>query len=59
MSFKLDDVDVDFLDEKELDMLIKKEFPISRIQQVKDVYVFCCFTGLAFTDVKSLCKEDI
>jgi site-specific recombinase XerD len=59
VSFKLEDVDVDFLDEKELNNLMKKKFNISRIQQVKDVYVFCCFTGLAFTDVKSLSKEDI
>ncbi len=59
MSYKWDVVDLDFLDEKELDMLIKKVFPIERIQQVKDVYIFCCFTGLAFVDVKSLCKQDI
>ena len=59
VKLKLDDVDVAYLDEKELDMLVKKEFNIGRIQQVKDVYVFCCFTGMAFSDVKSFCKEDI
>ncbi|KAF0128140.1 MAG: bacteriophage integrase [Bacteroidetes bacterium] len=59
ISFKLEDVDLDFLDEKELDMLIKKVFTIERIQQVKDVYIFCCFTGLAFVDVHSLCQQDL
>ena len=59
IKLKLDDVDVAYLDEKELDMLVRKEFKIGRIQQVKDVYVFCCFTGMAFSDVKSFCKEDI
>lgn len=59
IKLKLDDVDVAYLNEKELNMLIKKEFKIDRIQQVKDVYVFCCFTGMAFSDVKSFCKDDI
>jgi len=59
ISFKLDEVDLDFLDEKELEMLINREFAIERIQQVKDVYIFCCFTGLAFVDVQSLCPQDI
>jgi site-specific recombinase XerD len=59
MSFRKDAVDMDFMDAKELERLMKKNFDIDRIQQVKDVYVFCCFTGLAFSDVKSLCKQDI
>ena len=59
ISYKLDEVDLDYLDEKELDILINKQFNIERIQQVKDVYIFCCLTGLAFIDVKSLCSQDI
>ena len=50
---------MDFLTEKELETLIKKEFVIERLQQVKEVYLFCCFTGLAFVDVKSLIYSDI
>lgn len=58
-KIKLDDVEVDYLDEKELALLMRREFGIKRIEQVKDVYVFCCFTGMAFSDVKSFNKEDI
>lgn len=36
-----------------------KEFTIKRIAQVRDVFVFCCFTGLAFIDVKTLTPKDI
>ena len=32
---------------------------VAIIQQVKDTYLFCCFTGLAFIDVKSLGYSDI
>jgi len=59
IKFHLDDVDLAFLDEAELNSLMKKQFTIERMQQVKDVYLFCCFTGLAFVDEASLSAEDI
>ncbi|NVO21554.1 MAG: site-specific integrase, partial [Bacteroidetes bacterium] len=59
IKFHLDDVDLDYLNESELNALINKEFKIERVNQVRDVYLFCCFTGLAFVDVKSLCQDDI
>jgi site-specific recombinase XerD len=59
IKFRLDDVDLAYLDAKELDKLMKKHFAIDRMQQVKDVYLFCCFTGLAFVDVSTLNSEDI
>jgi site-specific recombinase XerD len=59
IKFHLDDVNMDFLDENELNALINKNFEILRLQQVKDVYLFCCFTGLAFVDVSSLEAKDI
>jgi len=31
---------------------------VERLELVKDVYIFCCFTGLAFVDVKSLSQTD-
>lgn len=30
-----------------------------RIQQVKDVFLFCCFTGLAFKDIQQLKPEHL
>jgi len=59
IKFRLDDVDMDFLNEEELNRIMKKKFDFERLQQVKDVYLFCCFTGLAFADVKSLVYSDI
>ncbi|MGN6398715.1 MAG: site-specific integrase [Mucilaginibacter sp.] len=32
---------------------------ISRLREVRDVYVFCCFTGFAYSDVYHLTPEDI
>jgi len=59
VTYHLDDVDMDFLDEQELTALLKKQFKFERLQQVKDTCLFCCFTGLAFIDVKNLIYSDI
>lgn len=32
---------------------------LPRLEQVRDVYLFCCFTGLAFTDVMQLTANNI
>jgi site-specific recombinase XerD len=59
IKYRLEDVDGPYLNLEELNSLIKKHIPINRTAQVRDVFVFCCFTGLAFIDVKSLCFKDI
>ena len=48
-----------FITQEELECLYYKEITIPRLEIVKDVYIFCCFTGLAFIDVKSLRPEHI
>jgi site-specific recombinase XerD len=44
----------DHLTEEELTLLQEKEFGIERLEQVRDVFVFCCYTGLAYADVHKL-----
>jgi site-specific recombinase XerD len=52
-------VEKDFLTERELQLIEKKEFSIERLTIVKDIFVFCCYTGLAYVDVMNLGKENI
>jgi len=59
IKLKTQEVEKPFLNKIELENLINKEFSIKRIEQVKDVFVFCCFTGLAFVDVKGLTPNDV
>jgi site-specific recombinase XerD len=56
---KSKEVDREYLLEHELKAIEEKEFQIHRLQQVKDVFVFCCYTGLAYVDVAKLSKENI
>ncbi|MDO7172569.1 site-specific integrase [Mariniflexile sp. AS56] len=56
---KLKIVDREFLTEIEIQNIINKEFSATRLNQVKDIFIFCCFTGLAYADVKKLNNDDI
>jgi len=59
LKLRLEEVDRPFLSESELNTIMNKIFTIQRVAQVRDVFVFCCFTGLAFVDVKSFNLKDI
>ena len=50
---------VEFLSKEEIQKLVEKELTIKRLDQVKDIFIFSCFTGLAYADVKKLSKNDI
>lgn len=49
----------EFLDQEELDLLHKKEFSIKRLEEVRDCYLFSCYTGYAYSDAEALTPEDI
>ena len=59
IHFKQEEVNVEFLSREELDILMNKEFAIQRLEQVRDIFVFCCFTALAFVDVQQLSREHL
>jgi Site-specific recombinase XerD len=48
-----------FLTEDEMHNIITKKFSSVRINQVRDIFIFCCYTGLAFADVKKLKASEI
>jgi site-specific recombinase XerD len=56
---KMDTVNREILTQHELQLLIEKEFSIKRLEEIKDVFLFCCFTGLAYVDVKKLSGDSI
>lgn len=59
IRFKQEEVNVEFLSREELDILMNKEFTIKRLEQVRDIFVFCCFTALTFVDVQQLSREHL
>jgi len=56
---KLKVIEREFLTEEEIQKIIDLEFKMERLDQVRDIFIFCCFTGLAYADVKKLNRGDI
>lgn len=56
---KFEDVEQEYLNEEELRQLMSKEIANQRLSVIRDVFVFCCFTGLAYSDVEKLSPEHI
>ena len=49
----------EFLTAEELIKIENKEFSIQRLQQVKDLFIFSCYTGLSYIDVMNLSTENV
>jgi site-specific recombinase XerD len=47
------------LTQHELDMIANKKLSIERLAQVRDIFVFCCYTGLSYADVRKLKRNEI
>jgi len=59
LKLKTVEVEKEFLTKEELDKLIQTNFPVERLELVKNIFLFCCFTGLAYIDVFTLSANDI
>ena len=54
LKLKMEPVDKDYLTKEELHAIQSKKITIERIDQVRDIFVFCCYTGLAYVDSRLL-----
>ena len=48
-----------FLYEEELRAVMNKEFSIARLIRVRDIFLFSCFTGLAYADVRKIGPRNV
>ena len=56
---KVKQTDRNYLTQSELQDIINKEIRIQRLELVRDMFIFSCFTGLAYIDVFNLTKENV
>ena len=58
-QFKAKKSDRGFLTQEEVETLMTHKFKSRRLERVRDMFVFCCFTGLSYIDVKNLSEDMI
>lgn len=56
---KLKEVEREYLSQEEIEIMLSKNLHTPRLEQVRDIFIFCCFTGLAYSDVKKLNKDHL
>jgi site-specific recombinase XerD len=56
---KVKEVKRDFLNTEELETIANKQLVSDRVSQVRDIFLFSCYTGLAYADVKKLKRLEI
>src|SRR5436190_6857634 len=61
LAFKMTKREVErtALTETELKKMSEHKFKIERIRVVRDIFLFSCYTGLAYADVKKLKRSEI
>lgn len=59
LKLKMKPVDRGFLTDEEIMSISCREFTIKRLEVVRDLFLFSCFTGLAYIDLHSLTYDNI
>lgn len=49
----------EFLSQNELNNLETYRFPIDRLDRVRDLFVFSCYTGISYSDIMGLTKNNL
>ncbi|RXP54823.1 site-specific integrase [Lutibacter sp. HS1-25] len=49
----------EFLSQNELSNLETYHFPIERLERVRDLFVFSCYTGISYIDIMELSKDNV
>lgn len=57
--FKTKKVVREVLTQEEIDAIYKKEFLTERLGQVRDIFLFMCYSGLSYIDVAQLTEDNV
>ena len=55
----LDKVDRGYLTTEEIEKIYTHEFDTDRLTVIRDIFIFCCYTGLPYIDCKNLTYDHI
>ncbi|MDR2918783.1 MAG: site-specific integrase [Tannerella sp.] len=57
MSFEK--ADRSYLDMDEVNKIMNKKFASERLEKVRDVFIFACYTGLSYSDIHDLTEDNL
>ncbi|MFN3849646.1 MAG: site-specific integrase [Spirosomataceae bacterium] len=51
--------DIEVLSQQDLDKIYKKDIKVKRLAEVRDVFIFCCYTGFAYCEIANFDRESV
>lgn len=58
-KIKLQKKKIQYLTQDEIDRIDKCDFKVERLNLIRDIFVFCIYTGLAYAEAESLTSDNI
>ena len=58
-KLKFEYIERGYLDKDEISRICNKDFASKRLEQVRDIFIFSCYTGLSYVDICELTSNDI
>ena len=58
-KIRISRVDRGYLTQEQIEIIRQKTFATKRLEQVRDIFIFSCYTGLAYIDVKNLRETNV
>lgn len=58
-SLKFNKTERPYLTQNEVDTILNFDFENSSLNKTRDIFIFACYTGLSYIDVKNLTKDNI
>ncbi|MBZ9630996.1 site-specific integrase [Salegentibacter sp. LM13S] len=59
LKLKRQAIDREFLTKEEIIRIMEKNFTIQRMEQVRDAFIFSCYTGCAYSDIAKLTPQNL
>ena len=50
---------IEYLTQDEINRIEQKDFKVERLNIIRDIFIFCCYTGLAYSEVDALEPDSI
>lgn len=50
---------IEYLTQDEIDRIENKEFKVERLDVIRDIFIFCIYTGLAYAEVEALNPDNL
>lgn len=50
---------IEYLTQVEIDRIANTDFKVERLNVIRDLFIFCCYSGLAYSEVSNLAPRDL